>query len=303
MKAARINEWAKPVQIEDQPQPEPKGGQVLIKVHAASINPIDRIIAMGHMSSMFTAPLTLGTDFAGEVVAVGDGVNHVKAGDAVYGMSLSRGTFAEYAAVDGAGVALQPRSLDAITAAAVPLAGLTAWQTLFNLANLQSGERIIIHGAGGGIGLFAVQTAKDKGAYVIGNDLSDKAAAIRALGADEILDSGAQRFEDVAGPIDVILDLVGGEYVERSLDTLRPGGRYVTSAAQIAPDAGQSRGVQATGTFTQPTVDELAKIAEMIDGGRLKVFVNRSFPLSEIQTALFYQVPTSETGKVVVKIG
>lgn len=303
MKAARINEWAKPVQVEDQPRPEVNRGQVLVKVHAASINPIDRIIGMGYMASMFTVPMTLGTDFAGEVVAVGDGVNHVKAGDAVYGMSLARGTFAEYAAVDGAGVAHQPRSLDAIKAAAVPLAALTAWQTLFKLANLQSGERIIIHGAGGGIGLFAVQMAKDKGAYVIGNDRGDKAAALGALRIDEFVDGDSQRFEDVAGPIDVILDLVGGEYVERSLNTLRPGGRYVTSAAQIAPDAGESRGVQATGTFTQPTVEELTKIAEMIDGGRLKVFVNRTFPLSEAQTALFYNLPDGETGKVVVEIG
>jgi NADPH:quinone reductase-like Zn-dependent oxidoreductase len=303
MKAARINEWAKPVQIEEQPRPEANSGQVLVNVYAASVNPIDRIIAMGHMASMLTAPMTLGTDFAGEVVAVGDGVNHVKAGDAVFGMSLARGTFAEYAAIDGAGVAHKPKSLDTIKAAAVPLAGLTAWQTLFNLANLKSGERIVIHGAGGGIGMLAVQMAKDKGAYVIGNDRGDKAAALRALGVDEFVDGDTQRFEDVAGPIDVILDLVGGDYVERSLNTLRPGGRYVTSAAQISADAGDSRGVHASGTFTQPTVEELTKLAEMIDSGRLTVFVNRTFPLSEIQTALFHNLPDGETGKVVVEIG
>lgn len=302
MKAARINEWAKPVQIEEQPRPEISTGQVLVKVHAASINPIDRIIAMGHMASMFTTPLTPGTDFAGEVVAIGDGVSHVKAGDAVYGMSLARGTFAEYAAVDGAGVAHKPKSLDFTEAASVPLAGLTAWQTLFNLANLNSGERIIIHGAGGGIGLFAVQMAKDKGAYVIGNDLGDKAAAIRALGADEVVEGDTQRFEDVAGPIDVILDLVGGEHVERSLNTLQTSGRYVTTAAQIGPEAGESRGIKTSGTFTRPAVEELTKIADMIDSNRLKVFVNRTFPLMEVQTALFYNLPNGETGKTVVEI-
>src|SRR3712207_1362750 len=129
MKAARINEWAQPVQLEEIAQPVPAGDEVLVRVHASSVNPIDGVIAAGHMQSMYSVPMTLGTDFAGEVVSVGPEVNNVQPGDEVYGMSLARGTWAEYAAIRAVGVARKPESLDAVHAAAVPLAGLSAWQT------------------------------------------------------------------------------------------------------------------------------------------------------------------------------
>jgi NADPH:quinone reductase-like Zn-dependent oxidoreductase len=302
MKAARINQWGQPVQIEELPQPSPANDEVLLQVYAASVNPVDGAIAAGYMKNMYAAPITLGTDFAGEVVSVGADIKHVKPGDAVYGASLNRGTFAEYAVIKSPGVALKPQSVDDVQAAAVPLAGLSAWQTLNNLAKLQSGERILIHGAGGGIGSFAVQLAKDKGDHVIAHAKANKADFVKRLGADEFIDADCQRFEDVVGTVDVVLDLVGGEMVERSFNVLKPGGRYVTTAARLSPDAGKDRGIVATGSFTQPTVEELTKLAEAIDSGQLKVFVQRTFPMDETQTALYYKPQNGAPGKVVIAI-
>jgi NADPH:quinone reductase-like Zn-dependent oxidoreductase len=254
------------------------------------------------MKAMMTAPLTMGSDFAGEVVDAGADVRHVKPGDAVYGFSLSRGTYAEYAVVKASGVALKPKSLDDVHAAAVPLAGLSAWQMLFKLAQLQGGERILIHGAGGAIGSFAVQLAKDKGAYVIGHARTAKAGFVKQLGADAFVNADNQRFEEVVGTVDVVLDTVGGEFVERSYTVLKSGGRFVTSAARVAPDAGKDRGIAAMSTFTQPTTDELTKLAEAIDAGKVKVFVRRTFPMTETQTALFNKAPDGAPGKVVVTV-
>ena len=173
MKAARINEWGKPVAIEEVPQPVPANDEILVRVHGAAVNPIDRAIAAGYLQMMYSTPITLGTDFSGAVVAIGADVQHVTPSAAVYGMSLNRGTFAEYAVVKSVGVAPKPQSLNHLQASTVPLAGLTAWQTLYNLAQLQPGERILIHGAGGSIGSFAVQLAKNTGAYVIAHDKAD----------------------------------------------------------------------------------------------------------------------------------
>jgi NADPH:quinone reductase-like Zn-dependent oxidoreductase len=298
-----LNAWDDPITLEDVPRPEPGSDEVLVKVHAASINPIDGAIVAGYAKSFTSVPLTLGTDFAGEVVAAGADVTHVKPGDAVYGMSLARGTFAEYAAVKGNGVARKPQSIDYVSAVAVPLTGLTAWQTLFKLADLQSGERVLIHGAGGGIGSLAVQLAKDKGAYVIAHDKGDKESLVLALGADEFIDAETQRFEEVAGDIDVILDTVGGDYINRSFDICGPGDRYVTPAGNPPSEEAQKQGFFASGTFTQPTVEDLNALAQKIDAGKLKVVVARTFPLEQVQDALVYRKAEDQIGKVVLTVG
>ena len=302
MKAARINLWQEPVQIEELPQPKPAADEVLVKVHAASVNPIDRLINAGYLKDMVSVPLTPGTDFSGEVAAAGAEAGSFKPGDAVYGATLGRGTFAEYVLVKASSLALKPRSLDDIQAAAVPLTGLTAWQTLFNIAKLQKGERLLIHGAGGGVGSFAVQLAKDKGAFVIGHDLPAKADFIKKLGADEFISASGQPFEELAGKVDVVLDLVGGELVERSFKVLKPGGRFVTTIGQLAPDAGKEEGIIVSGTFTQPNSEELSKLAELIDAGKLKVSVSRTFPLEEAQSALDYIPKDGTQGKVVITL-
>jgi NADPH:quinone reductase-like Zn-dependent oxidoreductase len=300
MKAVRINEWGKPVQIEDLPQPSPADDEVLVRVHAASVNPVDRAIAAGYLNMIYTAPLTLGMDFAGEVAATGAGVKHVKPGDGVYGFSPSGGAFAEYAVVKASGVAPKPRSLDAVHAAAVPLTGLSAWQTLFDLARLKYGERILIHGAGGGIGRTAVQLAKNAGAYVIAHDHGEKEGLLRSLGADEFINADVHRFEDEISGLDVILDLVGNDLVERSWAVCRPGTRYVTTAAMIDPEEAARRGVDARGALTQANVEELAALAKEIDAGKVSIIVNQTFPLVDAQTALFYN--PADAGKVVITV-
>ncbi len=302
MKAARINQWDQPLQLEEIPQPTPGQDEVLVRVHASSVNPIDGIIAAGHMQAMYQVPMTLGTDFAGEVVAVGSAINHVQPGDAVYGMSLQRGAFAEYAAVNASGVARKPQSLDYVQAAAVPLTALSAWQTLFNLARLQRGERVLIHGAAGGIGAFAVQMAKEAGAYVIGSDIAEKGNFLRELGTDQVIDAMGERFEDVVGHVDVVLDLVGRDLVERSLAILQPGGRYVTTIGDPPQEEAKARGIEAHTTFTQPTVEELNQIAELLDAGKLTVFVSRTFPLAEINEAMKFKNEEITPGKVVVTV-
>lgn len=282
--------------------PSPANDEVLVRVHAAGVDPMEAGVAAGYLQSMLSVPLTLGRNFAGEVVAVGEDVKHVKPGDAVYGMSPIQATFAEYAAVKAHGVAHKPKSLDDVQAAAIPVVGLSAWQALVDLAKLQKGERILIHGAGGGIGTFAVQLAKDIGAYVIGNEKADNVAFVRQLGADEVIDAESQRFEDVVDKVDVVLDLVRGEYVERSYNILKPRGRYVTTANMLPEGAGKEQGIVAMGHFTQPTVEELTKLAEAIDAGKLKVFVSRTFPIEEAQAALYHQPEAGSPGKVVIHI-
>lgn len=302
VKAVRVNEWGQSVQIEDIAQPKPGNDEVLVRVRAASINPVDGAIVAGYMASFLTAPLTLGADFAGDVVAGGDDIQHVKVGDAVYGMSPTYGTFAEYAAVKGNGVARKPETLDYLEAAAVPLVGLTAWQTLFNIADLKPGERILIHGAGGGIGRLAVQLAKNAGAYVIAHDKGNKREFLLELGADQFIDAETERFEALVSDLDVVLDLVGRELVERSWNVCREGSRYVTPAAIVSVEDAARRGIIASGAYTQPTVEELTKLAEEIDDGKLKVFVNQTFPLEEIQTALAFKQKDGTPGKVVVTV-
>lgn len=302
MKAVRVKEWAQPMEVEELPQSSPANDEVLVRVRAASVDPMEAAIAAGYAKSMFNVPLTLGRNFAGEVVAVGADVTHVKPGDAVYGMSVDQATFAEYAAVKTQGVAHKPESLDDVQAAAVPVVGLSAWQMLFNLAKLQSGERILIHGAGGGIGSFAVQLAKDIGAFVIGNEKAHNVEFVRQLGADEVINADSQRFEDVVAKVDVVLDLVRGEYMERSFNILKPGGRYVTPANMLPEGAGKEQAIVAMSHFTQPTTEELTKLAEAIDAGKLKVFVSRTFPIEEAQTALYYKPEDAIPGKVVINI-
>jgi NADPH:quinone reductase-like Zn-dependent oxidoreductase len=302
MKAVRINEWGQPVQIEEIPQPTPNNDEVLVRVRAASINPVDRSVIAGYLQSMLSVPMTAGTDFAGEVVAAGAQVTHVKPGDAVYGfVPIRGGTFAEYAVVKANEVALKPETLDYVQAAAVPLVALTAWQALFDLAQLQSDERVLIHGTTGGVGSFAVQFAKEKDVYVIGTGSPEKVAFGQALGVDQYINYQEQRFEEVVRDVDVVLDTVGGDSVERAYAVLKPGGRLVTTAAQPSQEEAP-HDIRVYGAFTQPTVNHLAMMAELIDTGKVKVFVSRIFPMEEAQAALALAQQRETPGKVVCTI-
>ena len=303
MKAVRVNQWGQPVQVEEIPQPTPQRDEVLVRVRAASLNPVDVYSVAGMLQAMQQLPFIPGTDFAGEVVAAGSEVKHVKPGDAVYGMiPLRGGAFAEYAAPKGNEVAQKPESLDYVQASAVPLTALAAWQTLIDSAQVKSGERVLIHGAAGSVGSFAVQLAKDRGAYVIASDLPGREAFLQGLGADEIINAQTQRFEDAVGKVDVVLNYASPDLLERSYSVLKPGGRYATTVGQPEQEQAERLGIRSTGIVTQPTIDHLTQLARLIDAGKLKVFIERTYPLEEAQAALEYRQTGTAKGKVVLTL-
>ena len=304
MKAARVNEWGKPVQIEDIPQPKAADDEALVKVHAASINPFDAAIAAGYLSSMLTPPLTLGADFSGEVVEVGKNVTHVKPGDTVFGVIPVRtGTFAEYTNPKANEVAHKPKSLDHNHASTIPLPAMAAWQSLFEHAKFKSGERVLIHGVAGNVGGLAAQFAKSKGGFVYGTDIPEKSKHVAGLGIDRFIDAKSERFEDVVENVDIVLDYIGGEFMERSYAVLKSGGRYVTALMMRTPqEEAEKRGFSSTGFGAQPRAELLAEIADLVDAGKLKVFVNRTFPLKEAQTAMDFRLTTKAPGKVVLTV-
>ena len=304
MKAIRVNAWGEPVALEEIPTPTPGPGEVLVRVRAAGVNKVDYFIAAGYLQGMLATPLTLGTDFAGDVEAVGDGVTSVQPGDAVYGLiPLRGGAFAEYVVVPEGNVVHKPASLDYIHAAAVPLVSNTAWQQVFDIAQVKPGERVLVHGAGGGVGSFATQLAKEAGAYVIGTAGSDKADHLRALGVDEHIDHQAQPFEEVVRDIDVVVDTTGGDVVQRSYGVLKPGGRLVT-VAQIATEESEAqereRGLKVAGVMSEANAEQLTRTAELIDAGKVKVVVAEVLPLERAQEALDLVVGGRRTGKIVL---
>jgi NADPH:quinone reductase-like Zn-dependent oxidoreductase len=238
------------------------------------------------------------------VVAVGADITHVAPGDEVYGLVVLRsGTFAEYTTAKAQELSHKPKSVDYIHAAALPLPSMAAWQSLFDLAQLQSGERVLIHGVAGNVGSLAAQLAKEKGAYVYGTDIPEKAKFIQDLGIDRFINTQEERFEDIVEDVDIVLDYVGGDFLERSYMVLKAGGRYVTSLMMDTPqEEAQRRGIRSLGLGSQPRADLLAEVAERIDAGKLKVFVNRTFRLDEVEAAMDYRLKTTAPGKVVLTI-
>ena len=273
-------------------------------VFAASINPFDAFVHAGYMQAMVSTPLTLGTDFAGEVVETGPNVTHVKPGDAVYGLvPMHSGSFAEYLVAKATEVTHMPKSLTFVQAAGVPLASLAAYQSLFDLGQLQKGQRVLVIGAAGAVGGCAIQMAKDLGAYVYGVDTPEKGDIVRKLGVDRFINATAERYEDVVEKVDLVLDFVGGDNLERSFGILQTGGRYVTSMMMALPqEEAEKRGIKVMGLGTQPRVDQLDDLAQRIDTGRLKIFINRTFPLREAQEAMDFRATTKDQGKIILTV-
>jgi len=308
MKAVRIHAYGGPEVLvyEDAPRPVPGAGEVLVKVYATSVNPVDRSTRAGHLQGMvhFELPLTLGLDLAGVVEAIGEGVTTVAVGDAVYGFSnmMRQGAYAEYTVVSAGEIAPTPASVDFETAASVPLAGLAAWQGLFDIGGLQAGQTVLVHGVGG-VGSFAVQFARAKGARVLATEGSDKLALLRDLGVTEAIDYTTTRFEDVARDMDVVFDtVVGGQLTERSFAVLKPGGIYVTPAGQPDPEAAGARGVRASGMLTQANPADLTEIASLIDAGTVKPVVSTVLPLAEARRAHELLEAGHTRGKIVLRV-
>lgn len=302
MKAARIQAWggSDVVTIEEVERPQPGPDQVLIQIRAASVNPVDWKIREGYLRDWFPLPQILGQDAAGDIAAVGTNVTNFKIGDAVYGNP--RMTFAEFAVANAAEIALKPTTLDYLQTAAVPVAALTAWRALVDGAKLNADKRVLVHGAAGGVGNFGVQFAKIKGAYVIGTASANNETFVRELGANEFIDYRTIPFEDVAKDMDVVFDTIGGETLERSYAIVKRGGILVTVAGQPSPEKAAQHGIQAIYSGAQASTAVLSEVANLIDSGKVKVYVNKVFPFAELKQALDLNQTGHTRGKIVVQI-
>jgi NADPH:quinone reductase-like Zn-dependent oxidoreductase len=308
MKAIRLHSYGGPdvLVYEEAPRPTPAAGEVLVRVYATALNPVDRSTRTGYLQQMvnFELPLIPGLDLAGVVEELGPDVTTVAVGDAVYGFSnmVRQGAYAEYARLGVGELAPKPATVDFVTAAAVPLSALAAWQALYDSGGLRAGQTVLIQGAGGGVGTFAVQFAAAKGAHVIVTEDGSKAEFLRGLGAAEVIDYTTTRFEEVAHDVDVVLDLVGGEVQARSLAVLKPGGILVTTMGQPDADAASARGVRASGMLTQANPAQLREIAGMIDAGTIRPIVAQVFPLAEAAQAHMALDAGNTRGKLVLRV-
>ena len=309
MKAVRLHKFGGPEVLvyEDAPMPEPKEGEVLVKVAAAAINPVDTAVESGEFEKMVshTLPLIPGWDVAGTVEALGPGVTAFKVGDAVFAFADIRrdGAYAEYIIVSAATLTPKPTTIDFTAAASIPLAGTTAWQALFEDAGLTSGQTILIHGAGGSVGAFAVQFAKVKGAKVIATATGDDVEYARSIGADIVIDYKSEKFEDKTKNVDAVLDTISGETRERSWATLRDGGILVSTlpGADPPPDAAK-RNIQGKSFMAHPDGATLKEIARLVDAGQVKTRVGAALPLSEAKQAQEQAKNGHTRGKVVLTV-
>lgn len=308
MKAVRIHSYggSDVLSYEDAPRPAPGDDEVLIRVHATSVNPFDCAVRAGYMASYFnhTLPLILGTDVSGVIDEVGRGVTTFKPGDEVYARAgVSRdGAYAQYVALPSTDLAIKPQSLDHQHSAALPHVTLTAWQALFELGNLAEGQTVLIHGAAGGVGHVAVQLAKWRGAKVIGT-ASRNLDFLRELGVDEIIDYSAVPFEEVVRDVDVVIDTIGGEVQERSCMVLKPQGILV-SVIQTPSDEMTARyGVRSAMVYSTPPIGKvLTEVAALVDAGLVKPHVSTVLPLTEIRRAHEMVESKHTRGKVVLEV-
>ena len=309
MKAAQINEYGgqATVQLVDTPKPVAAKGQVLIAVCAAGVNPFDYQVRDGSYKDYFPVPLpaTLGGDVAGTVAEIGEGVNGFTVGQEVYGMAGAaggQGSFAEFTPVKAEQLAAKATSVDFVTAAALPLAGVSAYQALIDHIGLKSGQKILIHGGAGGIGSLAIQIAKNLGTYVATTAAAPEIDYVKSIGADEAIDYKTQDFSKILKDYDAVFDTVGGETNTSSYTVLKPGGTLVSMVE--APDEAlvKQHNINYVQQSSQATSERLTKIAELVDAGKLKVNVDKIFPLAEAAVALEYLKTGHPHGKVVIQV-
>ncbi|MFI6822400.1 NADP-dependent oxidoreductase [Micromonospora sp. NPDC050187] len=289
-------------------RPVPTVGEVLVRVHAAGVNPTDwKTRARGQFATGVVPPFVLGFDVSGVVEAVGPGVTLFSPGDEVFGMPRfphPAGAYAEFVTAPARHFVRKPANLDHTAAAALPLAALTAWQALVDTADIQPGQRVLVHAAAGGVGHLAVQIAKARGARVIGTASAAKHDLLRRLGADELIDYTAEDF-GVLRDVDVVLDTIGGDYTPRSLRTLRKGGILI-SLLPVAPDfpadLAEELGVRATRMLVEPDHAGMKAIADLVARGRLRALIDTTVPLAEAAQAHKRGETNSATGKVVLSV-
>lgn len=307
MKAARILQFGPPSVIvnEDMERPKAGEGQLLVQVKAAGVGPWDALIREGKSTVSPAPPLILGSDLAGIVAEAGTGVFGSKAGDEVYGSTNDGfvGAYAEYALASAAMMAPKPRSLNFLEAASAPVVAVTAWQMLFDYAHAQAGQTVLILGAGGNVGAYAVQLARNAGLNVIATASANDVDYVRGLGANMVFDYHRAPFEDAAHSVDAVIDTVGGTTSERSLRVLKPGGILVSAVSPVPEETTKRYGVKAVFFYVEVTTSRLQRLTELFDSKKLVPCVGTVLPLSQARVAhdMLAGAP-HDRGKIVLKI-
>ena len=306
MKAVVAHEYGAPevLKFEDVPRPEPKEDEALVRVIASAVNPADPLTMSGKYAREFGThlPLIPGYDIAGVVEKTGPKVTKLKVGDAVYGYPTFGGGWAEYVTVKEWEVAAKPKSLNFAEAAAVPMGALTAWQALVDVAQLNAGQTILIHGGSGGVGSFAVQIAKARGARVIATASTANQDLIKQLEVDVAIDYTKTKFEDMAKDVDAVLDPVGRDTLARSYGVVKKGGIVMSLVARPDPVELEKRGIRGSAISVHADAEDLAEIARLIDTRKIKPVVTQVLPLSEAIAAQRQAEMHHTRGKVVLRI-
>jgi NADPH:quinone reductase-like Zn-dependent oxidoreductase len=306
MRAVVAHEYGAPdvLKIEQVQRPEPNDDEALVRVIASSVNPADPLTLSGKYAKEFGThlPLISGYDIAGVVEKTGANVTQLKVGDAVYGYPTFGGGWADYVNVKEWEVAAKPNSLNFVEAAAVPMGALTAWQSLVDVAKLQPGQTILIHGGSGGVGSFAVQIAKARGARVIATASTANQDLLKQLGADVAVDYTKTKFEDVAKDVDAVLDPVGKDTLARSYGVVKKGGIVMSLVTRPDPVELEKHGIRGTGISSHADAKDLKEIAQLIDSGRIKPIVTEVLPLSDAVRAQQQAATHHTRGKVVLRI-
>ncbi|GGE29073.1 oxidoreductase [Pullulanibacillus camelliae] len=310
MKAIVINAYGDRSQLKERefPTPMPKENEVLIEIYATSVNPIDWKLREGYLKEHLPLPfpIILGWDAAGVVKKVGSKVKKFAEGDRVFARpaTTERGTYAEYIAVDEGLVADMPKNISFIEAAAVPLAGLTAWQCLVDFAEIKKGDQVLIHAGAGGVGSMAIQIAKAKGAKVIATGSANNQDTIKKLGADHMVNYKTTKLTDVLSDMDIVLDTIGGEVEEESFKVLKPGGVLVSIVQPPSQEKAKEKDIKAGLVLLQPDGDQLAQLAEMMKDEKLKPLVGEVLPFSEEGVKKAHEISESHhaKGKIVIEV-
>jgi len=309
MKAVRIHEYgdASVLRFEEAPRPVCEAEDVLIRVVGSSVNPVDWKIRRGYLKEMipYAMPIIPGWDVSGVVEEIGAKVSRFQVGDAVYSRpDITRnGTYAEWIAVRESEVAFKPRTVSHISAAVLPLAGITAWEGLVNVGKVASGQRVLIHAAAGGVGSLAVQIAKAHGAHVIGTGSGATRALIESLGADEFVDYRTTALRDAVRNVDLVLDTMGGDTQEASWAVMAPGGLLVSMVNNPAEAVTQWPQLRAAYIFIGPDVSVLERLAALVDEGKVRPVIGAEFALHDIRNAHVLSEAGHVRGKIALHVG
>jgi len=307
MKAVRIHSFGGPevLKLEELPTPAVSENEILIRVQASSVNPVDYKTREGKYPVIQAdqLPIVFGRDVAGKVEQCGARVHSWHHGDAVYALlDRSRGGYAQYVSLDARLCARAPKNLSLTEAAAVPLAALTAWQGLFDHGQLREGQAVLIHGGAGGVGHFAIQFAKARGAHVATTVSRRDIEFVRGLGADIVIDRKEQRFEELLSHVDLVFDLVAGDTQKRSIQVLKRGGTLVSTLGKPDESGLKDREIRGIGYMAEANGEELSEITQLIEAGKVRPYLSATYPLHHADHAQEVAAKEHPRGKIVLEV-